>query len=192
LVLPYPNATNAWTINGFISKYSFALRTTFSGGVQWQANSSNQVENNTLLPFNTISTTLNAGVESKVMDQLTLSYKANWMQTSSTSPAEATNATVRQLMHQAAISYEPAEDVFFKLSGDDYTTWQQPSNLKYFFADASVRFRINKIKSDVELSALNFLNVKNYSYLNISSNTFTASSYTLPGRIIMLKLWFNI
>ena len=192
VVLPYPNATNAWTINGFISKYSFALRTTFSGGVQWQANSSNQVENNTLLPFNTISTTINAGIESKVTDQVTLSYKTNWMQTSSTSPAELSNVTVRQLIQQAAINYEPAEDVFFKLSGDDYLTYQQGNNLKYFFADASVKFRITQLKSDVELSALNFLNVKNYSYLNLSANTFTASSYRLPGRIVMVKVMFNL
>ena len=192
IVLPFQNLTNAWTVNGFISKYDFGLRTTFSGGVQWQSNSSNQILNNTLLPYNTISTTLNASAETKVSDRITFSYKAFATQTSSSSPVGVPGYTVKQLVQQAAINYDPVENVFFKLSGDDYYTYQPGNDLKYFFADASIKFHLNKLKSDVELSALNFLNVKNYSYLNLSANTFTASSYTLPGRIVMLKLMFNL
>jgi len=192
IVLPFENATNAWTVNGFISKYDFALRTTFSGGVQWQSNSSNQILNNTLLPYNTISTTLNASAETKVSDRITFSYKAYLSQTGSSSPVGVAGYSVKQLVQQAAINYNPAENVFFKLSGDDYYTYQQGNDLKYFFADASIKFHLNKLKTDVELSALNFLNVKNYSYLNLSANTFTVSSYTLPGRIVMVKLMFNI
>jgi hypothetical protein len=192
IVLPFQNATNSWTINGFISKYDFVLRTTFSGGVQWQSNSSNQILNNTLLPYNTISTTLNVSVETKVNDQITFSYKAYLNQTNSNSPVNAGSYSVKQLVQQAAINYSPAENVFFKLSGDHYYTYQQGNDLKYFFADASIKFRLNKLKTDMELSAVNFLNVKNYSYLNLSANTFTASSYSLPGRIVMVRMIFNI
>jgi len=192
IVLPFQNATNAWTINGFISKYDFALRTTFSGGVQWQSNSSNQILNNTLLPYNTISTTLNASAETKVSDYITFSYKAYLSQTSSSSPVGVAGYSVKQLVQQAAINYNPVNNVFFKLSGDDYLTYQQGNDLKYFFADASVKFRFNKLKTDVELSVVNFLNVKNYSYLNLTANTFTSSSYTLPGRIVMLRMMFNL
>lgn len=192
IVLPFQNATNAWTVNGFISKYDFALRTTFSGGVQWQSNSSNQILNNTLLPYNTISTTLNASAETKVSDQVTFSYKAYASQTSSSSPVGVPGYSVKQLVQQAAINYNPTDDVFFKLSGDDYLTYQPGNDLKYFFADASIKIRLNKLKTDVELSAINFLNVKNYSFLNLSANTFTASSYTLPGRIVMLRVMFNL
>jgi len=192
IVLPFENTTNSWTVNGFISKYDFALRTTFSGGVQWQSNCSNQILNNTLLPYNTIATTLTASAETKVSDYMTFSYKAYFSQTSSSSPVDAGSYSVKQLQQQAAISYNPVENVFFKLSADDYLTYQPGNNLKYFFADASIKFHLNKLKTDVELNALNFLNVKNYSYLNLSANTFTASSYTLPGRIILLKLLFNL
>ncbi len=192
IVLPFQNATNTWTVNGFISKYDFGLRTTFGGGVLWQSNSSNQILNNTLLPYNTISTTLNASAETKVSDQMTFSYKAYLSQTSSSSPVNAGSYSVKQLTQQAAINYNPVENVFFKLSGDHYYTYQQGNDLKYFFADASVKFRFNKLKTDVEFSAVNFLNVKNYSYLNLSANTFTSSSYSLPGRIVMVKLMFNL
>lgn len=192
VIIPYQNSSNSWTLNGFISKYDFSLRTTFSAGMQWQENASNQVQNGTLLPYETKTTTLNGSAESKVSDLLTFSYKANFMQTSTSSVSASSGYSVRQLIQQAAINYNPVENVLFKLSGDDYLTYQQGNNLKYFFADASVKFRINKIKSDIELSAVNFLNVKNYSYLNLSANTFTASSYSLPGRIVMLRMLFNI
>jgi hypothetical protein len=55
-----------------------------------------------------------------------------------------------------------------------------------------VKFRFSKLKTDMELSAVNFLNVKNYNYLNLSANIFSSSSYTLPGRIIMIRLMFNL
>ncbi|MDB4901227.1 MAG: hypothetical protein JWQ63_508 [Mucilaginibacter sp.] len=192
IVLPFQNSTNSWMVNGYVSKYSFALRTTFSGGIQWQTNSSNQIQNNTLLPYNTISTSLNASAETKLSDAVTFSYKANIIQTSSYSPVGASKNSIKQLIQQAAINYNPVTNLFFKLSGDHYYTYQQGNDLKYFFADASIKFRINKFKSDVELSAVNFLNVKNYNYLNLSANTFTASSYSLPGRIVMVRMMFNI
>jgi hypothetical protein len=53
IVLPYPNSTDSYTLSGSVSKYSFALKTTFSGGIQWQSNRSVQIQNNALLPFNT-------------------------------------------------------------------------------------------------------------------------------------------
>jgi len=193
VVLPYPNSTNSWTVNGTLSKYSFALKTTFSGGVQWQSNSSVQIQNNALLPFNTTVETVNVSADTKVSEQVNFSYKATLTQTDSHSAVEASAYHIDQLLQQASINYNPATDLQFKLSGEDYFTYQQGNpDLKYFFADASAKFRIEKWKTDLELSANNFLNVKTYNALYLSANTLTASSYTLPGRIILLKVLFNI
>jgi hypothetical protein len=180
-------------LNGSISKYSFALRTTFSGSIQWQSNSSVQIQNNSLLPFNTISETFNVSADTKVSDQVNFSYKATLTQTDSHSVVEASAYQIDQLLQEASVNYNPTEEVQFRLSGEHYFTRQQGNpDLKYFFADASARFRINKWKTDIELSAVNFLNVKTYNALYLSANTLTASSYTLPGRIILLKLMFNL
>jgi hypothetical protein len=57
------------------------------------------------------------------------------------------------------------------------------------------RFELNPTgftKTDLQLSANNFLNVKTYNALYLSANTLTASSYTLPGRIILLKILVNL
>ena len=193
VVLPYRNTTDSWTLNGSVNKYAFALRTTFSGGVLWQSNRSIQIQNNSLLPFNTISTNFNVATDTKISDQLTLSYKANLSQTKSHSSAEVSSFYIRQLVQKAELNYNPAVNLFFKLSGEHYITYQsQVNGLKYFFADASMKFRFNKLKTDVELSVVNLLNVKNYNALYLSANTFTAGSYTLPGRIVLVKAIFNI
>ena len=193
IVLPYPNSTGSWILKGTISKYSFALRTTFSGGITWQNTSSVQIQNNALLPFNTTTETFNVNADTKVTNEVNFNYKATLTQTSSHSPVEASAFQVDQLLQQASVNYDPVDDVQFNLSGEHYFTRQQGNpDLKYFFADASVKFRVNKWKTDLELSAVNFLNVKTYNALYLSANTLTASSYTLPGRIIMIKMMFNL
>jgi len=193
IVLPYANSTDSWILNGSISKYSFVLRTTFSGAIQWQSNRSVQIQNNALLPFNTTSETFNVNADTKVSNAVNFSYKATLTQTGSHSPVEASAFQIDQLLQQASVNYDPVDDVQFKLSGEHYFTRQQGNpDLKYFFADASAKFRIKKWKTDLELSANNFLNVKTYNALYLSANTLTSSSYTLPGRIIMIKIMFNI
>jgi hypothetical protein len=193
VMLPYHNSTDSWTLGSSVSKYSFVLRTTFSGGIQWQNNSSVQLQNNVLLPFNTTTSTLTFGADTKVTDQVNFSYKASGIRTDSHSSVEASAFNIDQLQQQAVVNYIPSDYLQFKLSGEHYFTRQQGNpDLKYFFADASAKFRLTKLKADIELSAVNFLNVKNYSALYLSANTFTASNYTLPGRIMMVKLMFNL
>ena len=193
VMLPFANSTDSWMLSGSVSKYSFALRTTFSSGVQWQSNRSVQIQNNTLLPFNTATESLNFGAETKVSNQVNFSYKATGMQTASHSTVEASAFYVDQLQQEASVNYNPTDELQFKLSGEHYITRQQGNpDLKYFFADASAKFRIKSWKTDFELSAVNFLNVKTYNALYLSANTLTASSYTLPGRILLLKAMFNL
>lgn len=193
VMLPYPNSTDSWTLSGSVSKYSFALRTTFSGGIQWQNSHSVEIQNNALLPFNTETETLSFGADTKVSDQVNFSYKATGIQTDSHSTVEASAFHINQLQQQASLSYIPSDELQFKLSGEHYFTRQQGNpDLKYFFADASAKFRIKSWKTDFELSAVNFLNVKTYNALYLSANTLIANSYTLPGRIVLLKAMFNL
>jgi len=194
IVLPFENNTDSWTLNGSISKYAFALRTTFSGGISWQSNSSNQIQNNILLPYKTISTTGNLEADTKVSDVLNLSYRIVYSHiTSKSSSSSVSNPTISNIYQQASLNYNPLANLMFKLSGDHYATQQdQNANHKYFFADASVRYKINKIKTDFELSANNLFDTKQYNALYLSANTFTSNTYQIPGRIILLKATFNI
>jgi hypothetical protein len=193
IMLPYPNATGSWTVSSTASKYSFALKTTFSAGLQWQRTRSVQLQNDQLLPFNTITKTGSLGANIKAGEQVVIDYKATFIQTASHSAVDASANHIDQLQQQASVEYNPLTNVHFRLSGEHYFTRRVGnSDLKYFFADGSVKFRPNKWKTNFELSAVNFLNVKAYRSFNLSANTFTASSYTLPGRIVLLKVMFKI
>ena len=192
IVLSYPNSTGSWIINGAVSKYIFALRTTFSGAIQWRSTRSVQIQNNTLLPFNTTSGTVNVSADTKVSKRVNFSYKATWSKTGSQSSVEKSAHQIGQLLQQASVNYNPTDAVQFKLSGEHYFTRQPVTpDLKYFFADASLKFSLNKWRTDFELSAVNFLNVKTYNELYLSANTSTASSYTLPGRIVFFRMFFR-
>jgi hypothetical protein len=159
----------------------------------WQSNKSVQIQNSALLPFNTTSETVNAGADTKVSEQVNFSYKTTATQTDSHSAVGASAYHINQLFQQASINYNPSTNLQFKLAGEHYFTRQQGNpDLKYFFADAVAKYRVNKWKIDLEVDANNFLNVKTYNTLYLSANTLTASSYTLPGRIILLKVLFNI
>ncbi|HEY9197508.1 MAG TPA: TonB-dependent receptor, partial [Mucilaginibacter sp.] len=193
IVLPYDNNMDTWSLSGYVSKYNFDLRTTFSGGISWQTTRLNQVQNGLVIPVNTASQNLNFGTETKLSDVLTLSYKANYNQTTSKSPVISTSSKFQRLIQTGAINYNPLNTLFFSFSADHYYTHQQQSNdLKYFFADASVRYKFSKLKLDVELSAQNLFNVKNYTALYLSANVFTSSSYNIPGRMALAKVMFNL
>jgi len=189
ILLPYPNATGSWAVSSAVSKYSFALKTTFSIGLQWQRTRSVQLQNDQLLPYNTITKTGSLGANIKAGEQVAIDYKATFIQTGSHSAVDASANHINQLQQQATVEYNPLTHVQFSLSGQHYFT--RP-DLQYFFADGSVKFKPNKWKTHFELSAVNILNVKTYRAFYLSANTFTASSYTLPGRIVLLKVMFKI
>lgn len=193
ILLPYPNNTNLWAASGAISKYSFVLATTFSGGLQWQSARSVLLQNKSLLPFNSTSVNAGFGADTKVNEQLNFSYKANLTQIDSHSPAETSAQRIDQLLQQLVINFSPSTPLQLKLSGEHYFTRQQGNpDLKYFFTDASVKIHFNKFKFDLELDADNFLNIKRYNTLYLLANSLMANVYTLPGRIILVKAVFRI
>ncbi|MBD1392749.1 TonB-dependent receptor [Mucilaginibacter glaciei] len=193
IVLPYDNNIDTWSGTATISKYAFAIRTTFSGGLSIQTTKLNQIQNNIVLPYNTVSKAANIGAETKVSSKVNFSYRAGYDQTVSKSSAVATSSKFERLIQQGSVSYIATDNLYFSLSGDHYYTHQQQSNdLKYMFADASVRYKLKKVKADVELSAQNLFNTTTYSALYLSANTFTQSSYTIPGRFMLAKLTFTL
>jgi len=193
VMLPYPNATGSWTVSSTVSKYLFALKTTLSTGLEWQSTRSVQLQNDQLLLFNTVTETGSLGADTKVGDHVVIDYKATLIQTASHSAVDVSANHIDQLQQQASLEYNPLTNVQFKLSGEHYFTRQEGNpDLKYFFADASAKFRVSKWKTSFELSAVNFLNVKTYRAFYLSANTFTASSYALPGRIVLLKVMWNL
>jgi hypothetical protein len=193
VVLPFENNIDSWSGGFNTSKYAFDLRTTFSAGVSISTTRLNQILNNLILPYNTISIVVNLGADTKVSSKVNFSYKAAYEHTTSKSSAVVSESKFQRLTQQGSVNYNPTSNLFFAVSGDHYYTHQQQSNdLKYMFADASMRYKLTKVKADIELSAQNLFNTKTYSALYLSANTFTSSSYTIPGRFLLAKVTFNL
>lgn len=193
ILLPYKNSIDSRTMNANTSKYLFALHTTVAGGLMLQSNRSNQIQNGELLPYNTILTNFTASTETKFSNKLNANYKINYSRTESSSSAAISNTIVKQAVQEAAINYSPVNNLLVNFSGNYYLTVQnQNNNLKYFFADTFARYKFNKIHTDLELNLNNILNTKTYSAVYLSANTYSISSYRLPGRMMLVKATFTL
>jgi hypothetical protein len=194
IVLPFDNNIDSWNFSGTISKYSFGLRTTFSGGVSYGTTKLNQFQNGLTLPYNTISKSVNAGADTKVSSKVNVSYRATYLETTSKlATALASSSQFQRLTQTASINYNPLSNLFTSLSGDHYYTYQKGANdLKYIFADASLRYKFKKAKLDLEVTAQNLFDTKNYSAVYLSANISTTSTYNIPGRIILGKVMFTL
>ncbi|MGC4038511.1 MAG: carboxypeptidase regulatory-like domain-containing protein [Chitinophagaceae bacterium] len=192
-VIPYSNNSTSWTFSSSISKYSFALHSTFGSAFLWQNAHSMQLQNGSLLPFYLTSQRLTLSAETKVNRKLNLSYVLTGINTTNRSSNDIAASRIYQLQQTAAIYYNPASNLQFKLSGEHYYTKRQTiPKLSYFFADASAMYRIKKWNTDVQLEGINLFNIKTYHAPYLSANALTSSSYQIPGRIILLKFLFNL
>ena len=145
VMLPYHNATGSWTVSSTVSKYAFALKTTFSAAFQWQSTRSVQLQNDQLLPFNTIVETGSFGADTKAGDKVNIDYKATLVQTASHSAVDASASHIDQLQQQASVgiqSHQPMCNLSLVGRALLYPAGGQLPDLKYFFADASAKFRV--------------------------------------------------
>jgi len=196
-VLPFDNKVDSWNFTGNTSKYSFDLKTTFSAGLGYSTAKLNQLQNGLTLPFNTITKSTNIGLDTKVSSKVNFNYRASYSQTTSKSTNGATglanDSKFERLIQSASLYYNPLSNLFTNISGDHYYT-HQPGNsdLKYIFADASLRYKFKKAKLDLEVTAQNLFNTQNYTALYLSANVYTSSTYTIPGRIVLAKVMFTL
>ncbi|WP_205411316.1 TonB-dependent receptor [Mucilaginibacter pineti] len=193
VTLPFNNSTNEYYFNGRISKYIYGLRSTVSSILSYQILQTNLFQNGVLLPYITAIPSISFNTDTKLSEKLSFAYKGSYNSINSKLKTDAHNTTINILQQSATIEYVPATNVFLSLSDDFRHTFQRGgTNVQYNFVDATVRYQLGNSKVDLELSAANIFNIKNYSILMLSSNSYTSSTYQLPGRIILLKATFTL
>ncbi|WP_118975797.1 carboxypeptidase-like regulatory domain-containing protein [Taibaiella koreensis] len=193
VTLPYNNATNEYFFNGRISKYIYGLRSTVSSTLSYQILQTNLFQNNNLLPYVTTIPSVSFNTDTKISERLNFTYKGAYNNINSKLKTDASKTRINIFQQSATLEYIPATNIYLALS-DDYRHASQRggSNVNYNFVDASIRYQISGSKLDLELSGANIFNVKSYNVLMLSSNSFTSSTYQLPGRIILLTATFNL
>lgn len=191
-VLPYNNNINSYSLNGNVSKYWFALRTTLSMGLTWSQSSSNQIQNSEFLTYKNINNGIKAGFQSKISKETALNYTINYTQTASKRQGGNESVQFNQIRQQAEFSFMPLKNVFLNLSAEHlYTKQSGQPRLSYIFSDLNMRYRLEKIRTDLEFGMNNLANIKNFKAIYLSANSFTSGNYRIPGRIGLFKATFN-
>ncbi|WP_316737559.1 carboxypeptidase-like regulatory domain-containing protein [Pedobacter aquatilis] len=193
IVLPLVNDVKSFNSSVSGSKYLFDLRTTVNAGLGYSDSKFDQLQNNELLPFTSQNTTYKTGFESKLTSYINWSYNASFNINKTKSKAnDALETKNKQLRHQSSVTATIFKSLFMTVSAEHIFTKQvaQP-NLNYVFADLNLRYKLIKLKTDLEFSLTNIANVTKFEANFISVNSFTSGTYYIPGRVAMVKATFN-
>ncbi|MEJ7691843.1 carboxypeptidase regulatory-like domain-containing protein [Daejeonella sp.] len=193
VALPLSNHIRTYSLSASASKYLFDLSSTVNAGVSFNHSTFDQLQNNQLIPLISEMTSYRGGIESKLAKFMTGSYNLSY----SVSNNKATigndiKNNYQQLRQQSTLSFTTFKNVYVNLSGEHlYTQQSTQPDLQYLFADMNLKYKLVKMKTDLEFGITNLANIKTFDALNLSANSFTSGSYRIPGRIAMLKARFN-
>ena len=193
-----PNTTNSISLNSMVSKYIFNLHSTATFKIGWQQNQWNQLQQNTILNYENNNLTGSFSLSSKIANWLNTSLSTNFNQQTSinksASKTNQSNPSTMQWQHTVELNIIPKEDWYLKLNADDYNIIQKQQNINdnYFFADATLTHKANKIKADFSFSVVNIFNTTEYTTAILSANNFTQSTYIIRPRMLVLKASFNL
>lgn len=192
IVLPLENQLKNLSLNSGLSKYLFALKSTVNAGFSYSHSSYEQLQNNELLPFESDTYTYKAGIEAKLAKFMNFNYNGTFSNNKNKTSSNGISTNYQQLRQQAGLTVTMLKSVFLNFSAEHIFTQQstQP-DLKYLFADFNVRYKLLKIKTDLEFGITNLANVKRFEAINVSANALTVGTYQIPGRVAMLKATFN-
>ncbi|WP_257670133.1 carboxypeptidase-like regulatory domain-containing protein [Parapedobacter tibetensis] len=198
VLLPFDNDVSSLSANGGISKYIFALGATASLKASWSTTKFNQLLNGESLPFDNISFTLNPGFEARLFGRISINYSGTGTWTTSRLVDQEATATIhdqqlRMVDQSVGITCSPFTHTFIRVNGrHQYTGQQQTADISYFFADANIRHRLIKWRTDIEFELTNLANVTSYETYHLSANQFAYSHYNLRGRMAVLKCTFSL
>lgn len=192
IVLPLENQMKSLSLNSGLSKYLFALRSTVNAGFAYSHSQFQQLQNNQLLPFEADNYTYKAGIEAKLTKFMNFTYTGTFTNSKNKAVSANISTNYQQLRQQSGLTATILKSVFLNLSAEHIFTQQssQP-DLKYLFADFNIRYKVLKLKTDVEFGITNLANVRRFEAINISANSLTVGTYEIPGRVAMFRATFN-
>jgi len=193
LVIYMPNHSRSLSFDANSSKYIFALATTVNGGVGVRYSWMQQLQNGRLFTATSQTISYKAGAIGRLAKFLNWEYNAAYDVTrSKASLPDALTYTNQRLRQRTTFSFTTLKNVYVNLSGEHLFSRQAGrQDISYLFADANINFKLKKLNTDFILSGTNLTNIKTFDTFDISANSSTAASFTIPGRVIMLKGIFN-
>lgn len=192
IVLPLANQAKNFGLNSGLSKYLFALKSTINAGFAYSHSQFQQLQNNQLLPFESDNFTYKAGIEAKLTKFMNFTYLGTFTNSKNKTAGTGINTNYQQLRQQSGLAVTILKSVFLNFSAEHIFTQQssQP-DLKYLFADFNIRYKVLKLKTDLEFGITNLANVKQFEAINVTANSLTVGTYQIPGRVAMFRATFN-
>lgn len=196
-LVPFAGLSRSTQVFGSVSKYIFPFRTTLSAKLSWNRSLTNQLLNGDLLDVTSDSYTAVAGFTTKFTEWLNIAYNGSYFTAGSTQASRAHGPVagepaVRKWRHTADMNLNLTEDFYLKFSAEIFR-YRVPGTQDndYTFLDAAATWKINRWKTDLELSLTNIANIDTYSSASLSANSVLVSSYRIRPRMAMLKFYFR-
>lgn len=195
--IPFNNDSRSYQASAAISKYIFPLMTTITGKVGWQESVSNQLQNGVLLQTTFDNYAYSVNLNTKFATWMNMSYNGTY-NTYGSKPAGVnqvksnSSPKVQRWQHELATNFTITPDFYFRVSGDHYQYHVPGSQDNNFtFVDAAFTYKLNKWKTDLELSLTNLTGKDTYSSASLSANSIVESSYRIRPRMAMVRFYFR-
>ncbi|GAB1464004.1 TonB-dependent receptor [Pedobacter sp.] len=188
--IPYRNSVKNYTISGEIGKYVIGLNTNLSLNFQASKNNGEQLQNGYKLLYNNHNYTIGINSNAKITKAINWMLHSNYTRFDNffndTKAGELNQFRVFSNLNTTVLS-----KITFSISANQIFIRQaKQQDLNYLFTDINVKYKATKLKTDFELGLNNINNEKVFSSYYLNSNSFTASNYQIPGRYLMLKVFF--
>jgi hypothetical protein len=191
ILLPFDNQISSYNTKLGISKYIFGLRTTASLKLSWSKAQFNQFFNGQILPVENVGFTTNINLESKLFNKLGIGYRAVISHTENSS--SNFRRRIMQYNQNISLSHSPLNKMQITLNARNmYGIQKGTQDLNYVFVDGNIRYKLVKLKSDLEIQLNNITNVKKYEIFNLSNNKSSYNKYDIRGYTVMLKTTFYL
>ncbi|MDP1811212.1 MAG: hypothetical protein Q8K66_07360 [Sediminibacterium sp.] len=198
ILVPYENDQSSIIANAEISKYIFTLKTKMSLSTFWSRGFYDQFINSQKLPFTNDAFTLSVGIDGKFLDDFTFNYlsNGNWntsRQSNVTGTGPVPENKTKRFDHSFALGYSPTGRFFLNIKGRQiYSTQANVTDINYLFLDINFRYKLRGLHTDLEFDFTNLFNVKEYTIFSLSSNQFSVNSYSIRGRMGIVRATFNL
>ncbi len=191
--LPIKNDMQTYNVNGDISKYIFALKTTISGSIGLSKSKTQQLQNGFLFGVNNWSNSYSLGLSPSPIDWLRIDLKANYLTgTSSSKSVGFQDQKTSQFKQTSALNFTLLQRVTAQFSSEYYASYLNGQNIaNCFFLDAYINYRLYKPSIDFRLSCNNLADEHNFTVLSASSNIISTRNYQLQPRMFLLSAYFR-
>jgi hypothetical protein len=196
-LVPFQNVSNSSQVYGTISKYIFPLLTTIGAKASWNRSLSNQLQNGDLFRMQNDTYIGSVNLNTKFSSWLNMSYTGSYMNYGGKPLDEKQSSTpvsrVEKMQHEVSANFNFTNNFYVRVGGENssYRLLGTTNSSSFTFIDASCTYKLNKLKTDIELSMTNLAGMDTYSTASLSANSIVESSYRIRPRMVMVKCYFR-